>query len=361
MSGYIKDIHVLNCWAFKDRKFDLDGKRHLVLVGPNGSGKTTILEALMRYLDDPLWTGVHGDSSRLEKTTKNSAVVVPTLEVKAAVRSPVILFPAMRTFQGQPVDGPHALETNPARRRNRTQFVQYLVNRRTEQAYAREDNDQTTADTISNWFEELEKQLSKLLGEPLTLKFTRSPKFAYSLVHADDRESPFQNLPSGYGSVIDMFSRVLMDLDEKQRSAEDPILLLIDEPEIHLHPRLQLTLLPTLAKLIPGAQIIAATHSPLVAASLSDAAVFNLETGERVKTFGLDPNAALLRVFDAALQPSEVKDLMTTVANEIDRDPTAAQGPLNRLKEILGADHDEVVRLSTLMSLLEVEEDAADQ
>jgi len=38
-------------------------------------------------------------------------------------------------------------------------------------------------------------------------------------------------------------------------------LLLIDEPELHLHPQWQARLLPTLRKLAPGAQLIVATHS----------------------------------------------------------------------------------------------------
>jgi energy-coupling factor transporter ATP-binding protein EcfA2 len=38
-------------------------------------------------------------------------------------------------------------------------------------------------------------------------------------------------------------------------------LLLIDEPELHLHPQWQARLLPSLRKLAPGAQLIVATHS----------------------------------------------------------------------------------------------------
>lgn len=38
-------------------------------------------------------------------------------------------------------------------------------------------------------------------------------------------------------------------------------LLLIDEPELHLHPQWQARLLPTLRKLVPEAQLIVATHS----------------------------------------------------------------------------------------------------
>lgn len=46
-----------------------------------------------------------------------------------------------------------------------------------------------------------------------------------------------------------------------------PGILLIDELEQHLHPSLQAELLPRLTKLLPDTQIIATTHSPVVALS----------------------------------------------------------------------------------------------
>lgn len=33
MSKYITEIHVVDCWAFKDRRVALNGRRHLVLLG----------------------------------------------------------------------------------------------------------------------------------------------------------------------------------------------------------------------------------------------------------------------------------------------------------------------------------------
>jgi len=41
-----------------------------------------------------------------------------------------------------------------------------------------------------------------------------------------------------------------------------PGLLLIDEPELHLHPEWQARIVPALQKLAPKAQIIATSHAP---------------------------------------------------------------------------------------------------
>ena len=60
----------------------------------------------------------------------------------------------------------------------------------------------------------------------------------------------------------------------------NPLIILIDEPEIHLHVALQKRILPYLEKCFSNAQFIVATHSPFVITSLKDATLFNLDNGE---------------------------------------------------------------------------------
>lgn len=61
-----------------------------------------------------------------------------------------------------------------------------------------------------------------------------------------------------------------------------PLIILIDEPESHLHIALQRTILPYLVKCFKNAQFIVATHSPFVITSLSAATLFNMENRERL-------------------------------------------------------------------------------
>lgn len=61
---------------------------------------------------------------------------------------------------------------------------------------------------------------------------------------------------------------------------DSPLIILIDEPEIHLHVALQKRVLPYLEKCFPNAQFIVATHSPFVITSLKNATLFNLGNGE---------------------------------------------------------------------------------
>lgn len=53
-------------------------------------------------------------------------------------------------------------------------------------------------------------------------------------------------------------------------------ILLVDELEQHLHPSMQAALMPSLEKILPDTQVIATTHSPLVALGAEDATVIAL-------------------------------------------------------------------------------------
>lgn len=74
----------------------------------------------------------------------------------------------------------------------------------------------------------------------------------------------------------------------------------IDEPENHLHPSLQRTLMPSLMRAFPKVKFLVATHSPFVVRSTSDANVYALSYDEQNKVSAelLDTAAAGLSAED---------------------------------------------------------------
>jgi hypothetical protein len=80
----------------------------------------------------------------------------------------------------------------------------------------------------------------------------------------------------GVLTLIDLAFRIHMfSLDR------DSFVVTIDEPENHLHPSMQRSLLPSLLRAFPTAQFIIATHSPLMVSAVKDSLVFALKFVDR--------------------------------------------------------------------------------
>ena len=82
---------------------------------------------------------------------------------------------------------------------------------------------------------------------------------------------------------------------------DETFTVLIDEPENHLHPSLQRTLLPGLVEAFPQAQFIVATHNPFVVTSVPDS------------------NVVVLDFVDGRVESTQLKD------EEVDRSATVNQ------------------------------------
>jgi predicted ATPase len=77
----------------------------------------------------------------------------------------------------------------------------------------------------------------------------------------------FEQLASGLKSMIAMIGDIMVRLYDQQPTVFDPAeftgIVLIDEIDIHLHPKLQKELVEQLTRTFPKIQFIASTHSPI--------------------------------------------------------------------------------------------------
>lgn len=76
----------------------------------------------------------------------------------------------------------------------------------------------------------------------------------------------------GIAALIDLSWQIHM-----KSLTSDKFCVVLDEPENHLHPRLQRTVLPGLLEAFANVQIIAATHNPFVVTSVSESNVIVLD------------------------------------------------------------------------------------
>jgi predicted ATPase len=84
-------------------------------------------------------------------------------------------------------------------------------------------------------------------------------------------EFPIDAVSGGLASIIDLAWQVYMFNDESKK-----MVVSFDEPENHLHPEMQKTILPNFLKAFPNIQFIIATHSPFIISSVPDSNVYAL-------------------------------------------------------------------------------------
>ncbi|MBI5513056.1 MAG: AAA family ATPase [Deltaproteobacteria bacterium] len=102
------------------------------------------------------------------------------------------------------------------------------------------------------------------------------------IVRQSGHEVPLGNISSGNAYLVQrmisllgrMYSLHVLRGSDPSTIHQAPGLLLIDEAENHLHPEWQKRFLPGVRDIFPNLQIIAATHSPFVLASVPEARVY---------------------------------------------------------------------------------------
>lgn len=123
--------------------------------------------------------------------------------------------------------------------------------------------------------------------------------------------------------------------------------VLIDEPENHLHPSMQRSLLPSLAKAFPNYRFIVSTHSPFIVSSDPLANVFALTHNEnkRISSHHLEaadlaasPEKVLREILEVpSTMPIWAEDALTIALQEYQaraNDPSAMNELFEKLKTI---------------------------
>ena len=133
--------------------------------------------------------------------------------------------------------------------------------------------------------------------------------------------------------------------------------MLIDEIDLHLHPKWQRQIVHNLTAVFPRCQFIATTHSPQVIGEVRHDRIQIIADGEvysPTHSFGVDSSRVLEEIMDANPRTAAVEELLKKVCREVGkRRYETARELLAQLVARLGEDDPEVTRIRTLLDFME--------
>ena len=177
-----------------------------------------------------------------------------------------------------------ALEANA----NFKQFIQWFD--------LMEDSERRERETLRDWdfknksLETVRRALSLFVGDKFTnprmelhpMRFVMDEL----LENGDKRQIRIEQMSDGYKIITAMVADIASRMAEANPEMEDPLLsngiVLIDEIDLHLHPKWQRTIVGRLTETFPNIQFIVSTHSPIIISGALDNAEMIILSGEQV-------------------------------------------------------------------------------
>ncbi len=311
---FIQNIFIKDIRGIKDLEIPLstDERKHLIITGKNGSGKTSTLLEINTLLNKFIISGVRGimnNTSKVDLAFSNKNTIYKEIKNRkfilayfAAKRENKPTLP--RAIQNVNLTPTYNTDTNNLHK----QFIQYMVKLRTNMLDAKEEGEYEEVDRIKNWFTNFEHSLQELFdADDLILKYYRE-ELNFKIEY-DGKSFGLNELSDGYSSLLAILTELILRMEAHKVKAYDMQgVVLIDEIETHLHVDLQKKILPFLVSFFPKIQFIVTTHSPFVLSSLSNAVICDLE--KRFVTSDLSSysyDALIESYFDSDKYSSEVK------------------------------------------------------
>lgn len=167
---------------------------------------------------------------------------------------------------------------------------------------------------------------------------------------------PVSSLSSGYQSLIWMvfdiaYRMAVLNPDKKEKYVTQKGVVLIDEIDMHLHPKWQWNIIDALRKTFPNVQFIATTHAPILFASAKSVWVVDIENEEYqydYSHYGIDINTALKDYQETDEVPSAVQKKVDEFYDALDEERfSLAKQILEELEVATAPEHPTLIQMRT--------------
>lgn len=141
-----------------------------------------------------------------------------------------------------------------------------------------------------------------------------------------------------------------------EHALDTPGIVMIDEVDLHLHPRWQAQIISDLLSVFPNIQLIATTHSPTVVASVKKQHIRILSAdGAKapiVETYGHDSNSILEAIMGSDSRPKPIRELFTRFSDQLEAEKyNEAEDTLNQLEIEISSDDPGLAAARAVLSL----------
>ena len=200
----------------------------------------------------------------------------------------------------------------------------------------------------------IERMLGRFLGEFKNLRTVVIHDVPRLVVDKQGATLDLVQLSDGEIGVLALLLDLTRRLGQVHSKAEfpenEPAVVLIDELDLHLHPRWQRTIARNLLEAFPNVQFIATTHSPQILGEVPAGQVVQIENHE-VKhiwqTFGMDSNWLLKHVMHGDVRNADIERALTKIEHHLQEfELEEAETGIANLRTLVGETPD-TVRLDT--------------
>lgn len=330
---YITNIHIQKVRHLENLDImitpDKGELRHLILTGKNGSGKTSLLEAIRTYLlsvsttNDPYESekNLESDQNHLQHQKAHNASFneiqdtekriafwenriakakdgldlefsLPESRIKADFENRKFIlsyFKATRRFNSP--EPKHiektVLKNNYSIQDNTSsKFLTYLLDLKMTQALALAKKDVQKSDEIEKWFIRLQEILREIYADASLRIHFDEDTFKFSILQDNREPFDFNTASDGFSALLDIIVDLMIRMQSQNKRETEYLLsgiVLIDEIENHLHIELQRRVLRILTTLFPNIQFIVTTHSPFILNSIANATVYDMENHKTIQ------------------------------------------------------------------------------